>query len=268
MKDGKKPQMKKPLVVIATPCFGGQVGIAYMNSVLRLMAAVGGRIGLELIQIGGDALVTRARALLAARFLDNPDATHLLFVDGDIAFDAAQFERLFALDQDFAGAMYPAKRIDWPQLVRRMAEGEPAPTAGLQYVGALCTGDALRTRGGFATARYAGTGFLLLKRTVLERLIAAHPELAFCGIHGTPEFDVDTKNRFALFDPMIDPETGMYLSEDFAFCQRWRALGGEIWLDLHSALTHGGTADFVGNTALRHFPAADRQPGAEGPAVS
>ncbi len=257
--------MRKPLVVIATPCFGGQVGIAYMNSVLRLMAAVGGRIGLELIQIGGDALVTRARALLVARFLDHPDATHLLFVDGDIAFDPAQFERLFALDQDFAGAMYPAKRIDWPQLVRRMAEGEPAPTAGLQYVGALCTGDALRMRSGFATAQYAGTGFMLLKRTVLERLIAAHPELAFRGIHGTPEFEADTKNRFALFDPMIDPETGMYLSEDFAFCRRWRALGGEIWLDLRSAVTHGGSADFVGNTERRYFPASTRDSGADGP---
>ncbi len=253
---------KTPLVVIATPCFGGQVSIAYMNSVLRLMAAVVCGSGLEIIQIGGDALVTRARALLVARFLDNPDATHLLFVDGDIGFDAAQFERLFALDQDFAGAMYPAKRIDWPQLVRRIAEGEPAPTAGLQYVGALCTGDALRMQSGFATARYAGTGFMLLKRQVLERLIAAHPELAFSGIHGTPEFDVDTKNRFALFDPMIDPETGMYLSEDFAFCRRWRALGGEIWLDLRSALTHGGTADFVGNAALRYFPPVNRSPAA------
>jgi hypothetical protein len=37
----------------------------------------------------------------------------------------------------------------------------------------------------------------------------------------------DTPHDYAvLFDCMICPETRRYLSEDFAFCARWRALGG------------------------------------------
>jgi hypothetical protein len=51
---------------------------------------------------------------------------------------------------------------------------------------------------------------------------------------------------------MIDPETGVYLSEDYAFCQRWRALGGEILLDLKSKLTHVGPDHFKGDAALRY----------------
>ena len=39
----------------------------------------------------------------------------------------------------------------------------------------------------------------------------------------------------ALFECMIDPETKEYLSEDFGFCRRWRALGGKIWLDVEGA---------------------------------
>jgi hypothetical protein len=31
----------------------------------------------------------------------------------------------------------------------------------------------------------------------------------------------------------------------------WRALGGTIWLDLRSKLTHVGTHDFVGDTIVR-----------------
>lgn len=37
--------------------------------------------------------------------------------------------------------------------------------------------------------------------------------------------------NYALFECMIDPETCEYLSGDYAFCARWRALGGKIWLD-------------------------------------
>lgn len=245
--------VKRPLVVIATPCFGGQVHIGYMNSVLRLMAAVGDRIGLSITQLGGDALISRARAMLVANFLDNPEATHLLFVDADISFEPAQFERLFARDKDFTAAMYPVKKINWSKMALHLSQGEPAATAGLDYVGALCTGDALQVEEQFATALYAGTGFMLLKRQVLERLAAAHPGLAFSGIQGTLRKSGSGSNQFALFDPLVDPASGDYLSEDFAFCRRWRALGGTIWLDLRSAITHTGSADFAGDTGLRHF---------------
>jgi hypothetical protein len=57
---------------------------------------------------------------------------------------------------------------------------------------------------------------------------------------------------YALFDCMIDPETGVYLSEDYAFCRRWRAIGGEIWLDLESKLTHTGSYSFRGNAAAHY----------------
>ncbi len=53
---------------------------------------------------------------------------------------------------------------------------------------------------------------------------------------------------------MIEPETRTYLSEDYAFCRRWRDLGGRIWLDTEGVLTHTGTIDFTGHPRLR-FPA-------------
>ena len=66
----------------------------------------------------------------------------------------------------------------------------------------------------------------------------------------------DSPHRYALFECMIDPDTGEYLSEDFAFCRRWTDLGGEIWLDLESKLIHVGQYGFVGGIANTLVPRA------------
>jgi hypothetical protein len=50
---------------------------------------------------------------------------------------------------------------------------------------------------------------------------------------------------------MIDPETGAYLSEDFAFCKRWLDMGGEIWADLASRLSRVGPTTYEGNLATQ-----------------
>ena len=51
-------------------------------------------------------------------------------------------------------------------------------------------------------------------------------------------------------------EDGTYLSEDFAFCKRWTDMGGEIWADLNSKLTHVGPMTFHGDLSSQ-FAAAE-----------
>ena len=244
--------MQKPHVVIATPCFGGLLTQVYMQSVTRLMTAVGDQIELSLMLLGNDAMITRARATLVAKFLDNREATHLMFVDSDIGFEPEQFARLFRQDKDFTAALYPVKEFDWERFHAHRASGESADTAGLNFVGTLCSGDDLKIEGDFATARFVGNGFQLIRRSVIELLATAHPELKFQAIHARdyPE-SPGTENRYALFDPIIDADSGEYLSEDYAFCKRWRDLGGEIWVDLKSRLTHVGSNDFRGDCSQR-----------------
>jgi hypothetical protein len=245
--------MSKPFVMVATPCFGGLVNQGYMLSILKLMqSAATGEFDLDVVLLGGDSLITRSRSVLVSRFLDNPRATHLMFVDADIAFEPDQFLRLLRLDKDFAAGAYPLKQIDWRALPRRAVDGEPLTAAGLSYVGQLCPADQLRQEAGFATAAYAGTGFQLIKRAVFERLIAAHPELKFNAVHTLTNETPRSDNLYALFECAIDRESGIYLSEDYAFCGRWRALGGEIWLDLQSKLTHAGTSYYEGDCTARY----------------
>lgn len=246
--------MTRPFIVVGTPCFGGMVSQEYTMSLLSLQAASAkGGFDMATIMLGNDALITRGRSAIVAKFLDNPSTTHLLFVDADITFTPDQVTRMLAFDKDFVAGFYPAKVIDWQQLAERFGQtGERLDEAGLVYVGSLCEGDALKFEQGFGTAVYAGTGFQLIKRGVFERMMAAYPETHYKALHAFPRPSQPSPHLFALFDCMIDLETGVYLSEDYAFCRRWRALGGEIWLDLNSKLTHTGPHSFHGNVAA-HF---------------
>jgi hypothetical protein len=118
-------QQAKANVVVATPCFGAMVHQDYMLSVIRLMryAAMQG-IGLGLEMLGHDSLITRSRNTLLGRFLDMPEATHLLFVDADIAFEPEQLGRMLAAEKDIVAGLYPIKAIRWDDAARaRLAAG-------------------------------------------------------------------------------------------------------------------------------------------------
>ncbi|MGM4983887.1 MULTISPECIES: hypothetical protein [Rhizobium] len=242
------------LIFIATPCFGGLVAKDYMQSIFSLMQ-VGAQAGIQLTLalLGNDALITRSRNTLVSSFLNDTAATHMLFIDADISFEPEQVMRLLNADKDVVAAMYPIKDYDWDSAARATTRtGESLNAAALHYVGTPLVGQSSERDGDFVSAIYAGTGMLLIKREVIKTMTAAYPDLRYSAIHAYPGTKRSPATQYALFECMIEEGTGIYLSEDFAFCHRWRALGGKIWLDTASKLTHTGAHRFVGNTAPRY----------------
>src|SRR5246127_5642606 len=114
-------------LVVATPCFGGQVSSIYASSVFRLQSAIRSKSNLDLkVHFrDGDALITRARANLVTLFLDDPSATHLLFVDADIGFMPRQVLRLIESGADVVAGCYPIKRINWDKARRALEANRP-----------------------------------------------------------------------------------------------------------------------------------------------
>jgi hypothetical protein len=202
--DVTTPQ-NRPLVFIATPCFGGLVSQHYMLSVLGLMhhAAQAG-YDATLALLGHDALITRGRNTLISQFLAIPEATHILFIDADIRFDAQQVTTMLQFNEEVVAGIYPLKVINWSaQGIGRAEAGEALETAPLEYVGSLCEGTELERRGRFATGQWCGGGFMLIKRSAILKLIAAHAQ----HLEAQP---VEDEHLFRLGDRarLVDDEAG------------------------------------------------------------
>ncbi len=238
----------QPYIYLAVPCYGGQLTLHFVSSLLKLQEACRERgVGLHVDMMGGEALITRGRSRLAAQFLSHPQATHILYIDADIGFRPENVFRLLDADKDVIAAVCPLKKIDWEKVrAAAKAGASDLQAAGIGYVVRfLPTPDkSVEVNDGFARVAYGGTGFLMISRGAMQRIVDAHPELrAKMGDMA----DNQAPEAVMVFDTMIEPGTGQYLSEDYAFCRRWRDLGGEIWADFEARLTHVGHAAYTGS---------------------
>lgn len=193
-------------VLFATPCYGGQLCVNYVGSILRLGPMLESRgIRHEFYFHGNDSLIPRARNDCVAYFMAG-DYSHLFWIDADIGFKPAAVIRTLASGRDVAAGVYPRKSPEPSFPIDLNAIGEP---------------DHL----GFAEANEAPTGFMCITRGVFDKMRAA-------GI-----------GRHEFFDTMTIGDG--YLSEDYAFCHRWRSLGGKIHVDVNSDLSHQGAKLYV-----------------------
>lgn len=246
--------LKDVYPLIVTPSHDGKFFQNYVLSLLNfvvLSQTQGLRVQVMLHQ--GESLITRARNNCVATFLANKEWTHLFWIDSDIGFSAEAAFRLLQSGYDVAAGVYPLKRENWP------AEGVPAGTTQ-QGFEALTTRYTVNTDSaagetglrlqvqpdGFIKLNEAPTGFMVIKRSVFERMIAAYPDYQY-----TPDGigDQNAGLHYRFFDVMVDPKSRRYLSEDYGFCRLWSGLGESIYVDANSNLTHQGAKLYRGDFA-------------------
>lgn len=242
------PDPTPPYIFLAVPCYGGQLTLHFVQSLLTLKDACReAGIGLRVEMMGGESLITRGRSRLAAAFLAHPEATHMLFIDADIGFQPQNVFRLLNSGKDVIAAVCPLKKVDWNKVRKAVEKGvSDLQAASIGYVVRFLPNpqNSVEVNDGFAQVAYGGTGFLMISRQAMQRLFDAHPELR---ARMRDMADNAAQETVMVFETMIEPETGQYLSEDYAFCRRWRDLGGEIWADFDARLTHVGHAAYTGS---------------------
>jgi hypothetical protein len=238
--------------LVATPCYDGTLCLNYVLSAIRLQnACISLGLSLDFFFRNGDSLVTRSRNDCVAYFLSNPRFTHLFWIDADIGYSPEAAFRLLLSDHDVAAGVYPLKNEDWP------ANGVPEGTTRKSFEALYArytvnTGrlgedvELVIDADGFMKVREAPTGFMCIKRRVFDRLIAAYPDLQY--VPDWPKGTVPEDGvHYRFFDVMVDPETRRYLSEDYGFCRLWEKLGGEMYIDANSNLSHKGGRLYTGD---------------------
>ena len=254
-------------IFIGTPCYGGMITVNYFESCLRLIEEASKKnIGLQFGTIGNESLVTRARNTLVQLFMDHSEYTHLLFIDADIGFNERTVVRMLELDEEVVTGGYPRKTIDWTKVIRKVKEKPNIKenellASSLQYNLNVENPEHVEVKKGFIKVLDGATGFMLIKRQVFEKMAKAYPELKFKSDQPLNDphdktFDYhDNSNwNYAFFDTTIEPETKRYLSEDYAFCRLWQKIGGTVYADITSGLTHYGTYAFKGNVGTQFLP--------------
>jgi hypothetical protein len=246
---------KKLGVMIATPCYGGQLTEAYMHGILNAVTVAHQKgFQMHINTMGNESLITRARNTLVTQFLDadkkDPDKfTHLMFIDSDIGFGGESVWRLLNSDYDVCAGVYPRKSIDWKSVDSFIKEKntEHLEQKSMGYNLNFANPLNIEVKNGFTEVMDAATGFMCIKKEVFYKMKEAYPNLKYTSdqIINNQRFSSD--NCFAFFDCIIEEKSNRYLSEDYAFCRLWQKIGGKIYADVHSPLTHYGTYAFRGH---------------------
>jgi hypothetical protein len=222
--------IRKSKVTFMVPCYGGAVFEKFFTSMLKTCIA-NSKYGIDFAieTITNDSLVTRARNNLVAKAMSRPDATHLMFIDADIGFKPGDVYQLIAADKDIVGGLYPKKQYPLDYVIEELS-GSATDDAGLQEV------------------RHIGTGFMLIKRHVIEAMFEQYAELRY-----SDDLGLDSAFQpymYNLFDTTISGDRCL-LSEDYTFCNRWRELGGQIFAHTKVKLSHSGYHTFSENAEPR-----------------
>lgn len=230
--------LRKQHIQFGLPCYGGMVHEGLMTSLIKF-CIYAQKIGLafSIDTLINESLINRGRNSLLAKFMENSAATHLFFIDSDIQFEPEHIFKLILHDKDITGGLYPKKTLPPDFVVNCNPECVNSET-----------GQIIITDGLIEVSRL-GTGFMLVKREVFNKLFAAYPQTKFTNNIGLDKkYD---KWMYAIYDCVISPDTMEYLSEDWTMCLRSRSIGIKIYADPTVRLNHCGTFVFPGDpTAL------------------
>jgi hypothetical protein len=245
--------IKPYTILVATPVHS-DVSMHYAQSLLHLQKWCfhnNVRVGFQLMK---SSLITQGRNMCVAEFLKK-GFTHLLFIDSDIAFNEGAAGRLIEANKDVISIPYPLKDMNWDKGFKMIQEGKIKSALDLKnkafyrYPFKVPDPENIKIQNKVIEVTHSPTGFMMIKREVFEKMIIAYPNLRIDQdqlVNGKVE---KLGHMWNFFDTLFDPEKRTYLGEDFAFCKRWRDIGGTCHAWIGDYITHVGEHQYTSRFA-------------------
>lgn len=221
----KKFDISGRKLFIGIPSYDGRMPISAAYELPRLaVSAMNHKFSIHLGHLSGCSIINKARNHLVDQFMSS-DCTEMLFIDSDINFKLEDILRIMALgsDKDIVCGCYPRRSSD-KMFVTDIYYNEHG---GVEL-----------TEEGLLRIERSGTGFMFIKRHVIQKLMDDHPEWKYW-------VQDQNKHHYSIFD-FKTTEFG-YMGEDYNFCDRAREAGFKIYLDPEINLGHFGLTEFTGH---------------------
>ena len=261
MQDSSKPLWVKPKekklatgykpydIFLATPVHS-DVSIHYAQSLLEFQKYCFENKIKVTFQLFKSSLITQGRNLCVGGFMETGH-THLLFIDADIDFQPKSIQAMIDKDKDVISVPYPMKTFNWEKMFSNFKDGkiknpQVLSMNGNTYPMRLPDEENIKIENGCIEVSHSPTGCMLIKRSVIEKMIEKYPEMRISQptiINGKP---VEKPFLYNFFDTMFDPVTHTYMGEDFAFCKRWKDIGGKCHAIVDQLISHVGEHQYCG----------------------
>jgi len=230
--------------------YGGMCAGYYTQSIIQLFTTCQANgVDVHFSFMFNESLITRARNSLALTFLKT-ECTHLMFIDSDIRFRAEDVIHMIRADKDVLCGIYPKKEINWFTVKAAMDRGVPFDQLK-SHTGSFVVnlvdyaGEVTVPMGMPVEIFNGGTGFMLIKREVFEKMGEVVPSYSndVIDLSGMMKQSEPIKE---FFTTSIEPGTNRLLSEDYHFCRTWREMGVKLYAAPWCQLAHIGTYAFEG----------------------
>lgn len=212
-------------IMVASPVASGRVEVEYVSSLYQTLLTLHERkVPYTWVIEMGNADIVAARANLFHSFLNSP-YTHLLLIDDDMGWESSTLGRLMLANKDFVAVAGRRKRDQISFALNPIPTEEGFAKLDVDLSLGVCE------------VAEVGMAFALISRNCIESMVKAYPDLVYTS--GTGE------KQHSLCLPLITPD-GVYKAEDYAFCYRWRAIGGKVFVCPDIPLKHIGKKTYAG----------------------
>ena len=222
----------------------GLVDIHYLRSIFLLQAECHKRKCHIQLHLHKASLVTFGRNHCTSAFLST-DYTHMVFIDTDIEFNPEDIFRMIEADKEVILIPYPLKSYDWRKADEMWNNYKmPLNKGGFTWPIKVLNPEDMEVNNGIVEIEKGPAGCMVIKRSAYEMLIKYYPNFKLNQKNLIDEKVKSSEFSYNFWDTGYDESEGKVVGEDFAFCNRFRTAGGNVFALIDAEITHHGSAPF------------------------